>query len=99
MNQERLMKILLGPVVSEKGTAAADRFRQFVFRVHSSATKPEIGKAVELMFKVEVEQVRVCNVKGKLKRFRGRTGRRPDWKKAYVTLKQGYDINFTAAAE
>jgi len=96
MNQERLMKVLIGPVVSEKATAVADDFRQFVFRVVSDATKPEIKSAVEQLFKVEVEQVRVCNVKGKLKRpRRGRVGRRSDWKKAYVSLKQGFDINFS----
>jgi large subunit ribosomal protein L23 len=98
MNQERLMKVLLGPVVSEKGTAAADKFRQFVFRVVSDATKPEIKSAVEHLFKVEVDQVRVCNVKGKLKRSRrGRLGRHSDWKKAYVSLKEGFDINFSGA--
>jgi large subunit ribosomal protein L23 len=96
VNQERLMKVLLGPVVSEKGTMLADRYRQFVFEVRRDASKHEIAGAVETLFKVEVDQVRVCNVKGKAKRFRGKMGHRPDWKKAYVTLKPGHDINFTA---
>jgi large subunit ribosomal protein L23 len=96
MNQERLMRVLIGPVVSEKSTIAADKFRQFVFRVLPDASKPEIKSAVEQLFKVEVEQVRVCNVRGKLKRSRGgRVGHRSDWKKAYVSLKEGYDINFS----
>jgi large subunit ribosomal protein L23 len=96
MNQERLLKVLLGPVISEKATLVADQHRQFVFRVAPEASKPEVQKAVETLFKVEVEQVRICNVKGKVKRFRGRAGRRPGWKKAYVTLQEGHDINFSA---
>jgi large subunit ribosomal protein L23 len=98
MNQERLMAILLGPVVSEKSTSVADRYRQFVFRVTSDARKPEIKKAVEQLFKVAVEKVTVCNVKGKRKRFRGRFGARRAWRKAYVSLKPGHDINFTGGA-
>jgi large subunit ribosomal protein L23 len=98
MNQERLMKVVLGPVVSEKSTAAADRHRQFVFKVLPDARKPEIKRAVELLFEVDVDKVTVCNVKGKQKRFRGTVGRRPSWKKAYVTLKPGHDIEFMGAA-
>jgi large subunit ribosomal protein L23 len=98
MNQERLMKILLGPVVSEKSTSMADRHRQFVFRVTSDARKPEIKKAVEQLFKVSVTKVTVCNVKGKRKRFRGQMGSRSGWRKAYVGLAPGYDIDFTAGA-
>jgi large subunit ribosomal protein L23 len=97
MNQERLFKILLGPVVSEKSTSVADRHRQFVFRVRKDACKPEIKQAVEQLFKVGVEKVTVCNVKGKSKRFRGRVGTRGGWRKAYVSLKPGYDIDFTGA--
>ena len=94
MNQERLMKILLSPHVSEKSTMTADANRQFVFRVTTDARKPEIKRAVELMFKVEVDRVQVMNVKGKRKTFGRVPGRRPNWKKAYVCLKPGFDIDF-----
>lgn len=93
MNQERLMKVLLAPHLSEKGNMLAERYQQFVFRVASDATKPEIRKAVELMFDVKVKGVSVLNVKGKTKRFSGRVGRRSDWKKAYVTLEAGQEID------
>lgn len=96
MNRERLMTILLSPHVSEKSTLAADKHRQFVFRVRSDASKPEIRKAVEQMFKVEVKAVQALNVKGKRKTFGRVRGRRPGWKKAYVTLKPGHDIDFLA---
>jgi large subunit ribosomal protein L23 len=98
MNQERLMKVLMGPVVSEKSTLAADNGGQFVFRVSTDATKREIGRAVELMFDVQVDNVQVLNVKGKRKRFGARVGRRPDWRKAYVRLKPGQDIDFRGGA-
>ncbi|HLO65064.1 MAG TPA: 50S ribosomal protein L23 [Azonexus sp.] len=94
MNQERLMQVLLAPQISEKATYVADKYEQVVFRVASDATKPEIKAAVELLFKVEVEAVQVANVKGKVKRFKGATGRRKGWKKAYVSLKPGQEINF-----
>jgi large subunit ribosomal protein L23 len=92
MNKERLMKILLAPHVSEKATVAADKNRQFVFRVAGTATKPEIKQAVELMFDVKVDGVRVANMHGKTKRFGARVGKRVDYKKAYVSLKEGFDI-------
>ena len=94
MNQERLMTVLLSPHVSEKSTTAADRYRQFVFKVRPDATKPEIKRAVELMFKVEVEKVQTLNVRGKRKTFGRLRGQRPGWRKAYVTLKPGHDIDF-----
>ena len=94
MNQERLMQVLLAPQISEKATYVADKHDQVIFRVASDATKPEIKAAVELLFKVEVEAVQVANVKGKVKRFKGATGRRKGWKKAYVSLKPGQDIDF-----
>ena len=93
-NAERLMTVLLAPVVSEKGTFIADKHNQVVFRVMQNATKPEVKAAVELMFKVEVESVKVANVKGKEKRFGRFLGRRNHWKKAYVCLKAGQEINF-----
>jgi large subunit ribosomal protein L23 len=97
MNQERLMKILLSPVVSEKAAIAADASRQYAFKVITDATKPEIAKAVELMFEVQVEAVQTVNVKGKSKRFGAVQGKRADWKKAYVRLKEGQEIDFATA--
>jgi large subunit ribosomal protein L23 len=94
MNQQRLMQVLLAPQISEKATYVAEKHEQVIFRVASDATKPEIKAAVELLFKVEVEAVQVANVKGKVKRFKGATGRRKGWKKAYVSLKPGQEINF-----
>ena len=94
MNQERLLQILLAPQISEKATYVADKHEQVVFFVASDATKPEIKAAVELMFKVQVESVKVLNVRGKEKRFGRFMGRRNHWKKAYVCLKPGQEINF-----
>ena len=94
MNQERLMQVLLAPQISEKATYLADKNEQVIFRVASDATKPEIKAAVELLFKVQVETVQIANVKGKVKRFKGSVGRRRGWKKAFVSLKPGQEINF-----
>lgn len=94
MNQERVMQVLLAPHVSEKTTIAADQNNQYVFRVAVDASKPEIRKAVETLFEVQVDKVQVLNNKGKTKRFGQRMGRRKDWKKAYVTLKSGQEIDF-----
>ncbi|MDW8469421.1 MAG: 50S ribosomal protein L23 [Burkholderiales bacterium] len=93
---EQLMNVLLAPVVSEKSTRVADKYRQYVFRVADGATKPEIKAAVELLFKTKVEDVRVARVKGKAKRFGRFAGRRRHWKKAYVRLAAGQEINFGA---
>ena len=95
-NSNRLMNVVLAPVVSEKSTMLADRNRQYVFRVADDATKPEIKAAVELLFKTKVEAVTVSNVKGKEKRFGRFTGRRRSWKKAFVCLAPGQEINFGA---
>lgn len=92
MNQVELMRTLIAPIVSEKSTFLAEKSGQFVFRVQPGANKSQIRRAVELMFNVEVQSVRVVNVKGKQKRFRRFMGRRSDWKKAYVRLKPGFDI-------
>ena len=89
MNQERLMQVLLAPQISEKATYIAEKNEQVVFRVATDATKPEVKAAVELLFKVEVEAVRIANVKGKTKRFGRSMGKRKGWKKAYVSLKAG----------
>ena len=94
MNQERLMKILLSPIVSEKSTQMGEQNNQVAFRVLQDATKPEIKAAVELMFKVQVDTVRVLNQKGKAKRYGKTSGRRRDTRKAYVSLAQGQEINF-----
>ncbi|TQV67313.1 50S ribosomal protein L23 [Exilibacterium tricleocarpae] len=97
MNQERLLKVLLGPVVSEKSATAGDLGNQVVFKVLKDAAKPEIKAAVEKLFSVTVEEVRVLNVKGKTKRTRHGLGKRSDWKKAYVRLAEGQDIDFAVA--
>lgn len=94
MNQQRLMQVLLAPQISEKATYIADKNEQVVFRVVSDATKPEVKAAVESLFKVAVESVQIANVKGKVKRAGRRAGCRSDWKKAFVSLKPGQEINF-----
>lgn len=91
--QERLMSILLGPHVSEKSARVGDKHNQVVFRVRRDADKIEIRQAVEKMFEVKVADVQVVNVGGKDKRFGARLGRRSDWKKAYVRLAPGSEIN------
>ena len=101
-NQDRLMTVLLAPVVSEKSTFVAERNNQFVFRVAADATKPEVKAAVELLFstkdkKLEVQSVQMANVRGKQKRVGRFLGRRAAWKKAYVRLAPGHDIDFQAA--
>jgi large subunit ribosomal protein L23 len=92
--QQRLMQVLVGPAVSEKSTMVGDKHNQYVFRIERSASKDDVKAAVELMFKVEVDGVQVLNVKGKQKRHGRFTGRRNAWKKAYVRLKPGQEINF-----
>jgi len=94
MNQARLMQVLVAPHVSEKALKLADIKRQFVFKVMPDATKHEIKQAVELLFEVKVKNVRVVRVKGKQKNFGRTKGKRSDWKKAYVGLQEGFDINF-----
>jgi large subunit ribosomal protein L23 len=97
--QERLMQVLLAPVISEKSTYVADKHNQVIFRVAGDATKPEIKAAIEFMFKVQVDTVNIVNVRGKGKRFGQFMGRRRHWKKAYVCLKAGQEINFAEQAE
>ena len=97
MNQERILKVLLAPHVSEKTTMAADAASTHVFKVDTTATKAEIKQAVEELFEVKVAQVRVMNVKGKTKRFGQRNGKRSDWRKAYVKLAEGQDIALAGA--
>jgi len=96
-SQERLMQVILGPHVSEKSTAAAEGANQVVFRVRRDATKPEIKRAVQLLFGVDVASVAVVSVAGKAKRFGTRRGQQSAWKKAYVRLAPGQDLDFTGA--
>lgn len=103
-NNERLLQVILAPVVSEKSTFIGEKNNQYTFHVVSDATKPEIKAAVELLFskqdaKIEVESVQVANVKGKHKRFGRFMGRRNNWKKAYVRLKAGQEIQFAGEAQ
>lgn len=97
MNAEHLMMILRDVHTSEKTTTMAERFNQYTFKVLAVATKLQIKKAVEDMFKVKVKAVSVLNVKGKKKRFKQLEGKRKDWKKAFVTLHDGYNIDLTMA--
>ena len=97
MNEERLLQVLLSPHISEKSTQVGEESNQVIFRVLPSAKKAEIKKAVEKLFNVEVMQVRVSNVKGKRKGAQRNPGKRPDWKKAFVTLAEGHDIDFMGA--
>ena len=95
--QERLLNVLRAPHISEKSAIAAE-VNQYVFKVAVDATKSEVKAAVESVFEVSVEDVRVVNVKGKTKRTRTGMGRRNDWKKAYVRIAAGQQIDFTAVA-
>ena len=99
MNQERVFKVLLGPHISEKATVLADKKSQFVFKVATDATKLEIKKAVESLFNVNVAAVNTVNVLGKSKRTARGVGKRNDWKKAYIALQPGQDIDFASSAE
>ncbi len=97
LNQERLMTILVGPHVSEKSSDVAEKNNQICFKVRTDSTKKEIAQAVEMMFEVKVDNVTVANVRGKSKRFGQTMGKRADWKKAYVKLAEGHDIDFLGA--
>jgi len=97
MNQERVFKVLLAPHITEKAAMASQAGNQIVFKVATDATKLEIKKAVEQLFSVQVEDVRVANVKGKTRRTRTGLGRRSDWRKAYVRLAAGQEIDFAVA--
>lgn len=97
MNQERIYKILLAPVVSEKTSLIAESSNQIVFKVLKTATKPEIKTAIEKLFSVKVQNVQVLNVKGKTKRTRHGLGVKSDWKKAYVRLEAGQEFDLAVA--
>jgi large subunit ribosomal protein L23 len=93
----QLASVLRSPIISEKSNRVAEKHKQIVFKVQKQATKKQIKGAVEMMFNVEVDSVNLLNVKGKQKRFGRSLGQRSDWKKAYVKLKPGHDIEFSAA--
>jgi len=97
MNQERIYQVLLGPVVSEKAAIVGESGNQVVFKVSRDAAKREIKSAVQKLFNVVVEDVRTVNVKGKSKRTRHGFGHQSDWKKAYVRLAEGQEIDFSVA--
>ena len=94
MNQERIFQVLVAPHVSEKAAVLADANNQYVFKVAVNATKAEVKKSVEQLFKVKVNGVQTLKVKGKVKRNKHGLSARPTWKKAYVRLEQGQDIDF-----
>ena len=96
MNQERIFKVLMSPHISEKAALIGDAANQHVFKVAVDAKKEEIRQAVEQLFSVKVAKVRTANVKGKSKRHGARMGKRSDWKKAYVSLEQGHEIDLSA---
>jgi len=97
MNQERLLKIILSPHVSEKATIAAEKNNEYVFQVIENATKPEIKDAIEYLFNTKVKSVHVVNVRPKQKLFKGVEGKRKGWKKAYVTLQADQTLDMMSA--
>jgi len=97
MNQERLFTVLLGPHITEKSAMSQGAATQVVFKIANNASKLEVKKAVEQLFEVKVEGVRLVNVKGKTRRTKTGLGQRSDWKKAYVRLAEGQDIDFSVA--
>lgn len=97
MNTEKLLMVIRRPVISEKATLMAEKHKQFTFEVLKTANKYDIKLAVEHLFNVKVKDVKVLNIAGKVKRFKQRVGVRSDWKKAYVSLQPGFDIDFTSA--
>ncbi len=99
MNREQLMNVLIAPHVTEKTSMARQNHNQYTFRVRKDATKPDIKKAVELMFEVKVSAVQVVNEPGKTRRFGKTIGRTQDWKKAYVSLAKGQTIDYEARAK
>ena len=94
-DESRLAQILVAPIISEKATRIGEKQNQVLFKVLRDATKPEIKAAVELMLKVQVDSVRTVNQKGKVKKFGRSIGRRDHVKKAYVSLKEGQELNFS----
>ncbi len=98
ISEERMYQIILKPVISEKSTVVADKNGQVVFQVRTDANKNEVRQAVEKLFEVKVKNVQIANVRGKVKRFGQTPGVRNSWKKAYVCLEEGHDIDFLGMA-
>ena len=99
MNTDRLYKIILGPHVTEKSSMVTGSNAQVAFKVSKDAKKLEIKKAVEILFETKVNSVRVINMKGKTKRTKIGVGKKSDWKKAYITLADGEEIDFSLGIE
>ncbi len=99
MKDNRLMQVLLAPHISEKSSIVADENNQYVFKVATDANKIEVKQAVELLFDVKVSSVTVANMKGKTKRTGAKFGKRSNWKKAYITLEAGQEIDFLGGAQ
>jgi len=97
MKQQQLIRVIQAPVISEKSTILVEQQKRYVFKVKKTANKKNIRQAVEVMFNVQVESINILNVKGKIKRFGRFIGSRSDWKKAYVKLKPGFDIDLSVA--
>ncbi|MEK9771288.1 MAG: 50S ribosomal protein L23 [Nitrosomonadales bacterium] len=94
IKNSKVLSSVIAPQVTEKATFVADKYNQVAFKVKKDATKEEVKTAIELMFKVEVQAVNILNMQGKTKRRGNNFGKRADWKKAYVSLKPGQEINF-----
>ena len=94
IKNSQTLNSILAPQITEKATFIADKYNQVAFKVRKNATKDQVKQAIELMFKVEVTAVNLLNMKGKTKRRGNNYGKRADWKKAYVSLKPGQEINF-----
>lgn len=97
MSQERLLKVIMSPHISEKATMAAQLNNEYVFHVADTATKPEVKDAIEFLFNTKVKAVRIVNVRPKQKLFRGIEGKRKGWKKAYVTLQANQTLDIAGA--
>ena len=97
MNRERVFQVLMAPHISEKAAIVSDTHNQYVFKVAVDATKSEIRESIEQLFKVDVREVQTLKVKGKVKRNRYGYSTKPTWKKAYVRLAEGQDIDFANA--
>lgn len=97
MNQERLLKVIVSPHISEKATIVAEKRNEYVFQVAQDATKPEVKDAIEFLFNTKVKSVRIVNVRSKRKLFRGFEGKRKGWKKAYVALQADQKLDIVGA--
>lgn len=93
MNEKRMYEVILGPLTTEKSVRVADKHRQLVFKVARDASKDLVKQAIQKLFSVKVESIQTVKLKGKKKQFKQRSGRRSDWKKAYISLAEGHDIN------